>query len=130
MLDNRPILDRILESELNELAARDQLRSLEVAAGINLSSNDYLGLSTHPSSAPGRARCGRSRRAHGATGSRLLSGHSREWEELEAEFAEFAGTEAALCFSSGYAANVGLLSAVLGRGDVVFSDALNHASID
>ena len=48
----------------------------------------------------------------GSTGSRLLSGNSREWEELESEFAAFAGTEAALYFGSGYAANVGLLSSL------------------
>src|ERR1700689_4473122 len=102
MLDNRPILDRILESELSDLAARDQLRSLEVPTGINLSSNDYLGLSTHPSLRQAVLDAVARAERMGATGSRLLSGHSREWEELEAEFAEFAGTEAALCFSSGY----------------------------
>ncbi len=67
--------------------------------------------------------------AIGSTGSRLLSGNRREWEELESEFARFAGTEAALYFGSGYAANVGLLSSILAPGDVVFSDALNHASL-
>jgi len=65
----------------------------------------------------------------GATGSRLLSGNSREWEDLEREFAEFAGTDAALYFGSGYAANLGLLTSVLKHGDIVFSDALNHASL-
>ncbi len=65
----------------------------------------------------------------GSTGSRLLAGNAREWEELEREFADFAGTRAALYFTSGYAANVGVLSAVLGRGDIVFSDAANHASL-
>jgi 8-amino-7-oxononanoate synthase len=129
MLDNRPIIDRILESELSDLAARDQLRSLEVPAGINLSSNDYLGLATHPALRQAVLNAVARAERMGATGSRLLSGHSREWEELEAEFAEFAGAEAALCFSSGYAANVGLLSGLLGRGDAVFSDALNHASL-
>ena len=65
----------------------------------------------------------------GSTGSRLLSGNSREWEEIEAEFAAFAGTEAALYFGSGYAANIGLLGSLLRPGDMVFSDALNHASL-
>jgi len=65
----------------------------------------------------------------GSTGSRLLSGNSREWEELESSFAEFAGTEAALYFGSGYAANIGLLSCLAKPGDVIFSDALNHASL-
>ncbi len=65
----------------------------------------------------------------GSTGSRLLSGNARDWEELESEFARFAGTEAALYFGSGYAANIGLLSSILRPGDMVFSDALNHASL-
>jgi 8-amino-7-oxononanoate synthase len=65
----------------------------------------------------------------GSTGSRLLSGNSPEWNRLEVEFADFAGSEAALYFGSGYAANIGLLSAILTPGDTVFSDALNHASI-
>ena len=56
----------------------------------------------------------------GSTGSRLLSGHTPEWQELEEEFAEFAGVEAALYFTSGYAANVGLLSSLLQRGDIDF----------
>jgi 8-amino-7-oxononanoate synthase len=51
------------------------------------------------------------------------------WEEIEQEFAEFAGTEAALYFGSGYAANVGLLTSILSKNDVVFSDELNHASL-
>jgi 8-amino-7-oxononanoate synthase len=122
-------LTRALDGELREIAVRGELRSLGIPTGINLSSNDYLGLSTHPALREavleGVARAERM----GSTGSRLLSGHSHEWDELEIEFAEFAGTEAALYFSSGYAANVGLLSAVLGRGDIVFSDALNHASL-
>jgi 8-amino-7-oxononanoate synthase len=118
-----------LESHLRELDERGQLRTLEVPAGINLISNDYLGLSAHP--ALHRAVIEAVERAErmGSGGSRLLAGHACEWDELEAEFAEFAGTEAALYFTSGYAANVGLLSSVLRRGDVVFSDALNHASL-
>jgi 8-amino-7-oxononanoate synthase len=65
----------------------------------------------------------------GGTGSRLLSGHDPVWNELEQEFAAFAETEAALYFCSGYAANLGLLASVLGKGDVVFSDERNHASL-
>jgi 8-amino-7-oxononanoate synthase len=122
-------LTRAMEAELKELASQGQLRSLEVPTGINLCSNDYLGLSTHPAMREavldGIVRAGRT----GASGSRLLAGHAREWDELEEEFAAFAGTEAALFFTSGYTANVGLLSSVLSRGDIVFSDALNHASL-
>jgi 8-amino-7-oxononanoate synthase len=65
----------------------------------------------------------------GGTASRLLSGQTEGWHKLEEEFAAFAGTEAALFFGSGYAANMGLLSALVGRDDVVYSDTLNHASL-
>jgi 8-amino-7-oxononanoate synthase len=65
----------------------------------------------------------------GGTGSRLLSGQTEGWSELEKEFAMFARTEAALFFGSGYAASMGLLSSVVGRDDVVYSDVLNHASL-
>ena len=129
MSANRFNIERALEGELSELASREQLRSLEVSSGINLSSNDYLGLSTHPALREAVLDAVARAQRMGATGSRLLSGHAAEWEALESEFAEFAGTEAALCFSSGYAANVGLLSSVAGRGDVIFSDELNHASL-
>jgi len=65
----------------------------------------------------------------GGTGSRLLSGQTETWRTLEVEFARFAGTESALFFGSGYAANVGMLAALVGPDDVVYSDALNHASL-
>jgi 8-amino-7-oxononanoate synthase len=118
-----------MAAELQILAARDQLRSLEIAAGINLCSNDYLALSTNPALRDAVIdSVARSSRV-GSTGSRLLSGHTLEWQELEEEFAAFAGVEAALYFTSGYAANIGLLSSVLQRSDIVFSDALNHASL-
>jgi 8-amino-7-oxononanoate synthase len=59
----------------------------------------------------------------------LLSGNHERWDQVEAEFAEFAGTESALYFPSGYAANIALLSAILKPEDTVFSDAANHASL-
>jgi 8-amino-7-oxononanoate synthase len=126
--DARP-LTRSLEKELREIEARGQLRSLEIPAGINFCSNDYLGLAVNPALRNAvMDAVVRSERV-GSTGSRLLAGNAREWEELESEFADFAGTGAALYFTSGYAANVGLLSAVAGRGDIIFSDASNHASL-
>src|SRR5207302_5360215 len=64
-----------------------------------------------------------------STGSRLLSGHTTAWDDLETTFARFTGTEAALYFNSGFSANTGLLSSILDSSDVVFSDALNHASL-
>ena len=114
---------------LAELRQRAQLRELVEVAGVNLCSNDYLGLATDPrlrlSIIEGVAQAARA----GSTGSRLLSGHSRIWDELEEEFAAFAGTPATLYFNSGYTANTGLLSAVLTKSDTVFSDSLNHASL-
>jgi 8-amino-7-oxononanoate synthase len=126
------VLKRI-ERELDSLRAQSQFRVLEAIdrtkTPINLCSNDYLGLSTDPRLKQAVAEAVAKADAVGSTGPRLLSGNSREWEEMEAEFAGFAGTEAALYFSSGYAANIGLLSSLLKPGDVVFPDALNHASL-
>jgi len=118
-----------MERELQSLRDLSQYRSLEIPAGLNLCSNDYLGLATDPRLKQAAADAIARGAAVGSTGSRLLSGNSREWEELEFEFAEFAGTEASLYFSSGYAANIGVLSSLLKPGDLVFSDALNHASL-
>lgn len=114
---------------INELEESAHIRELCSVRGVNLCSNDYLGLATN--------RCLRLALIDAvekcdkiaSTGSRLLSGHHSVWDELEEEFATFAGTEASLFFTSGFAANIGLLSAILEPGDVVFSDALNHASI-
>jgi 8-amino-7-oxononanoate synthase len=122
-------LTRSLGSELREIEARGQLRSLEIPAGINFCSNDYLGLATNPALREAVVDAVARAERVGSTGSRLLAGNSPEWEELEQEFADFVGTPAALYFTSGYAANVGLLSAVAGRGDIIFSDAANHASL-
>jgi 8-amino-7-oxononanoate synthase len=118
-----------MAGDLCALESRDQLRSLEVVRGINLCSNDYLGLSTSPALRAAVIEAFAKSDRMGSTGSRLLSGHAREWEELEEEFAQFAGTGAALYFTSGYASNLGLLSALLSPSDLVFSDALNHASL-
>jgi 8-amino-7-oxononanoate synthase len=120
---------RELQSELRGLEARGQRRSLAEIRGVNFCSNDYLGLAEHPAlrEAVLDAVCESPRM--GGTGSRLLSGHCAVWEEIEEEFACFAGTEAALYFGSGYAANLGLLTSLLDKSDLVLSDALNHASL-
>jgi 8-amino-7-oxononanoate synthase len=122
------IAERIAR-ELDELREKSQLRALEILSGTNLFSNDYLGLARDPRLKQAVIEAVERAERVGSTGSRLLSGNSREWQELESEFAEFAGSEAALYFGSGYAANVGLLCAVLKPHDVVFSDELNHASL-
>lgn len=118
-----------LEAGLRELGAREQRRSLAEIQGTNLCSNDYLELSRHPALKEAVALAVRYARHIGGTGSRLLSGHAVVWEQLEEEFAQFAGTEGALYFGSGYLANLGLLTALLKKDDLVFSDALNHASL-
>lgn len=115
--------------ELDQLRDEAQLRTLENLSGIDLSSNDYLGLATDPRLKQAVVAAVANAKAVGSTGSRLLSGNTPEWEELESEFADFAQTDAALYFGSGYSANVGLLSSILRPGDVVFSDAFNHASL-
>jgi 8-amino-7-oxononanoate synthase len=118
-----------IDVDLSELREYSQFRSLDLPVGLNLCSNDYLGLAADPrlkqAVLDGVASCARV----ASTGSRLLSGNSREWEEIESEFANFVGAESALYFTSGYAANVGLLSSILHPNDIVFSDALNHASL-
>ncbi len=127
-MEEEGIRERIAK-ELDALRDRSQFRTLETPPGINLSSNDYLGLSSDPRLKQALMDAVTRTELVGSTGSRLLSGNSAEWEDLESEFACFAGTEAALYFGSGYAANIGLLSSILRPADIVFSDALNHASL-
>ena len=120
--------ERIL-GQLSELETRGELRQLETISGVDLSSNDYLGLSTDP-----RMKCAILQGIDSAgriasTGSRLLSGHDEAWTALEEDFAHWVGAQVALYFTSGYAANTGLLGAILGPDDVVFSDSANHASL-
>ena len=122
------IQQRIL-AELSELKSRAELRQLETPGGVDFSSNDYLGLATHPQLKRAALKGLNSAKRVASTGSRLLSGQDEAWTLLELEFARWVGAEAALYFTSGYAANVGLLSSLLRPEDVVFSDSANHASI-
>ena len=124
-----PLIHERMAHELDHLRAQSQFRTLETPPGVNLISNDYLGLATDPRLQQAVAKAVADAGAVAGMGSRLLSGNAPEWEEAEASFAEFAGTEAALYFGSGYAANVGLLSSILKPADTVFSDAANHASL-
>jgi 8-amino-7-oxononanoate synthase len=115
---------QFLRGELESLREADLLRTpAQPLPGdaLTFCSNDYLGLGRHPfvgSSAPG-----------GAGASRLILGDRAEHQAAERAFAAFTGRSAALLFPSGYAANVGLVSALAGRGDLIVSDALNHASL-
>jgi 8-amino-7-oxononanoate synthase len=127
-----------------ELAARERqhLRRRPVARGetrfpdieldgrrlVNFAANDYLGLASDPRIADALAR-GAERWGAGAGAAHLLSGHTRAHEEFEAALADFLGREAALLFSTGYMANLGLVGALVGRGDMVVEDRLNHASL-
>jgi 8-amino-7-oxononanoate synthase len=124
----REIRERLAQ-ELDDLRARSQFRTLDRPGGVNLGSNDYLGLADDPRLKRALVQAVAATRWVGSTGSRLLSGNGPEWADLESKFAEFAGAESALYFGSGYAANSGLLAAILRPGDTVFSDAQNHASL-
>ena len=97
-------------------------------AGVDLSSNDYLGLSRDPRVTAAFA-AGIAADGVGSTGSRLLRGERTAFAEAEAAFARFKGTERALFFSSGYLANLAVLSTLAEAGDLICSDARNHASL-
>ncbi|MGW5568085.1 8-amino-7-oxononanoate synthase [Streptomyces tendae] len=95
---------------------------------LDLASNDYLGLARHPEVVEGAAAAARTW-GGGATGSRLVTGTTALHAELERELADFCGFEAALVFSSGYAANLAAVTALAPHGSLVVSDAGNHASL-
>src|SRR6266567_6286190 len=95
---------------------------------INFSSNNYLGIANHPELAAA-AKEAIDRYGCGSGASRLISGNMALHEELESKIAELKGTEAALVFNSGFQANTGILPTLVGDGDVILSDVLNHASI-
>lgn len=92
-------------------------------------SNDYLGLAAHPELAAA-ACAGAADYGVGSGASHLILGHSRAHDDLERAIASFSGFPAALLFSTGYMANIGLVTALAGRGDAVFADRLNHASLN
>jgi 8-amino-7-oxononanoate synthase len=95
---------------------------------LNFSSNDYLDLAADPRLARAAARAAR-RYGCGAGASPLVSGHLPPLRALERDLARWEGTEAALVFSSGFAANLAVVGGLAGRDDAVFSDELNHASL-
>ena len=108
--------------------AVDTWVTVDGVRALLLCSNNYLGLATHPALAEAAARA-----AHtygvGAGASRLISGSLAIHRDLEARLARFKHTAAALLFPTGYHANIGAITALVRRGDAVFSDQLNHASI-
>jgi 8-amino-7-oxononanoate synthase len=134
-------LEDFLQEELagiEQRALRRHLRALESPQGVqiqrdgrellNFSSNDYLGLASHPALQEA-AMAEWKRGGFGSGASRLICGTLSAHEELEAELADFKRTPAALSFSSGYAAALGTIPALCGSGDVVILDKLSHACL-
>jgi 8-amino-7-oxononanoate synthase len=130
-----------LQTELESLRIKGLYRSLRCVEGdqgptlliddrevINFSSNNYLGLANHPALREA-AKGAIDRYGCGSGASRLISGNMTLHEELESKIAELKGTEAALVFNSGFQANTGVIPVLVAAGDVILSDALNHASI-
>ncbi len=120
-----------LSERMRARAEEGTLRALKIDEGLtDFYSNDYLGLASDDEiDLKAQRLLSNLPRVNGSTGSRLISGNSRAHEDLEVELAEFFGSDAALLFNSGYDANIGLLSALLQRGDSIFFDRLAHASI-
>lgn len=112
----------------DEEALRGTHYLIDGQARLSFGSNDYLGLSQHPALIVA-AQQAAARYGVGATASPLVCGHSPAHEALELELAALVGLPRALYFYAGYAANVGIIPALVGRGDAVFSDALNHACL-
>lgn len=102
---------------------------LDGQAYLAFANNDYLGLANHPALAEA-VIAGVQRWGVGAGASHLVAGHTAAHEAFEQEFASYIGCAAALMFGSGYAANLGVITALLGREDAVFADKLNHASLN
>ncbi len=124
---NLSLQDRILRN-LAEIEAGGLTRKLVSPRGIDLSSNDFLGLAKDARIKAAFVKAVE-REGVGSTGSRLLRGERECFAALEKQFAEWKKTESALYFNSGYQANIGLLTAFLEPGDTVFSDEFNHASL-
>src|SRR5262245_7943629 len=121
-------LERRVRARMAALEADGLLRSLQLPSGIDLCSNDYLGLSRHPLLAARLAE-GAQTEGCGSTGSRLLRGERACFDEIERRFARFKGAERALYFGAGYLANLAVLTTLPEAGDVILSDERNHASL-
>jgi 8-amino-7-oxononanoate synthase len=131
-----------LQSELNERAALGLLRQRSMLQSpqaphilvdgksyLSFCSNDYLGLANHPQLIAALQQ-GAQQHGVGAGAAHLVSGHHTAHHQLENELAAFAGKPAALLFSTGYMANIGIVQALVGKDDTVFADKFNHASLN
>jgi 8-amino-7-oxononanoate synthase len=114
--------------ELDALKDKGRYRSLALPCGVDLTSNDYLGLAEHDGLRGRAIEYLQAGGAVGAAGSRLLRGHCAEHESLEAAAAAFFGCERSLYFASGFQANYALFTTLCGRNDVVIYDEFLHAS--
>lgn len=134
-------LDLALQSALNKRKEKKLYRNrllLDSPQGVHIRkqgkdflsfcSNDYLGLANHPRVVE-RFRQSASKYGVGSGASHLVTGHHREHHALEEALADFTGRPRALLFSTGYMANLGVINALCGRGDAVFEDKINHASL-
>jgi len=134
-------IDCIAEEELGELRARGTYRRMRILEGLQaprmrvdgrdvllFAGNNYLDLASHPEVTEASGRAARELGC-ASGGSRLISGNLAIHEALEHELADFLGMPACLVFNTGYMANVGVIPALTGDGDLVISDALSHASI-
>ncbi|GAB2635385.1 8-amino-7-oxononanoate synthase [Prescottella soli] len=118
-----------VETERRAAGLRRELRPRDASDPmIDLASNDYLGLVRHPEVVAGAVDAVR-RWGGGSTGSRLVTGTTSDHELLERELADFVGAESGLVFASGYAANLGAVTALSGKGSLIVSDAGAHASL-
>lgn len=120
--------DGLYRERLTLESAQGPEVSLDGRHYLNFCSNDYLGLAAHPRVIDAFQQAAVTYGA-GSGASHLVCGHMTPHHELEDALAEFTGRERALLFSSGYMANTGVLTTLLGRGDSVFEDRLNHASL-
>jgi 8-amino-7-oxononanoate synthase len=118
-----------IQADLRDLENRGRLRSLRGRAGIDFTSNDYLGLAESAELRQAAAAAIARGVPVGAGGSRLLRGNHPEHEALEAEAAAYFGAETALYFGAGYTANFAIFSTLPQRGDIVLHDELIHASV-
>ena len=119
----------LLHADLASLDSAARLRALAPRRGLDFSSNDYLGLALSRRLAAAIERAIAAGVPVGSGGSRLLRGNHDEHQALEAEAARFFGSEAALFFSTGFAANACFFATVPQRGDLILYDALSHASV-
>jgi len=135
------MMDYVLQSALNERREQNLYRTRKVIASaqgaevivdgkryLNFCSNDYLGLANHPDIISAFKNAA-DEFGVGSGASHLVCGHSALHHRLEEQLAQFTGRPRALLFSTGYMANLGVINALLGSGDHIFEDKLNHASL-